>query len=99
MEEYTKQFFANFIDKCKECMDEYQKTVDPSTLPRDSFKCHRISVARCFPCMFQHLENLYDEEAPAETQHFWMRMVKKCINCMLDSVEKSLPKLEEQRAV
>ncbi len=95
MDTYTREFFKDWIDKCKECMETYEKEVDPTTLPTDSFKCQKISIARCFPCMFQELENLYDEEAPAETQQFWLGMTKKCINCMLDSIGEALPQVEK----
>lgn len=94
MEQYTIDFFKGWIKKCKECMEQYEKETDPTTLPTDSFKCQKISIARCFPCMFQELENLYDEEVPAETQHFWLGMTKKCINCMLDSIDEALPPVE-----
>lgn len=94
---YTVQFLKDWIEKCKECMENYERETDPSTIPTDAFKCQKISIARCFPCMFRQLEILYDEEAPAETLHFWLRMLRKCMNCMLKGVGDTLPKLEKKK--
>lgn len=85
----TLSWYENQINKCKQCMIPWIGTFDYHLKP-ENFKPHKDSTVRCFTCLVNECERVFDGTYPKETQLACLEQTRKCTTCMLDNLKAIL---------